>query len=326
LEPVFLAGSLISKVSLHNPDYLKEKDIRVGDRVVIHKAGDVIPEVVRSLTEKRQGNEEPFAFPDHCPVCGEPVVRLEEEVALRCVNESCPGRIRENIKHFVSKNAMDIEGLGPAITATLLKKGLIKDVGDIYRLKAEELIPLEKMGEKSAANLLKAIEKSKEVGFARLLYGLGIRHVGAVTAANIAAYFVSMDALLDAVAKDDHSALAELDEVGEIIADSLMRFFKVEKNLELMEKLKAYGLKMTAEKPVEGHLNGETFLFTGTLPTLKRHEAEAMVKARGGRILSGVSKNLDHLVAGEKAGSKLDKANKLGIQILSEAEFLAYIK
>ncbi|HMM05775.1 MAG TPA: NAD-dependent DNA ligase LigA [Clostridiales bacterium] len=326
LEPVFLAGSLISKVSLHNPDYLKEKDIRVGDRVVIHKAGDVIPEVVRSLTEKRRGNEEPFVFPGHCPVCGEPVVRLEEEVALRCVNESCPGRIRENIRHFVSKNAMDIEGLGPAITATLLNKGLIKDVGDIYQLKAEELIPLEKMGEKSAANLLKAIEKSKDVGFARLLYGLGIRHVGAVTAANIAAHFVSMDALLEAVAKDDSAALAELEEVGEIIADSLMRFFKVEKNLELIAKLKACGLKMTAEKPVEGHLNGETFLFTGTLPTLKRHEAEAMVKAKGGRISSGVSKNLDHLVAGEKAGSKLDKANKLGIQILSEAEFLAYIE
>lgn len=326
LEPVFLAGSLISKVSLHNPDYLTEKDIRSGDQVVIHKAGDVIPEVVRSLPEKRRGNEEAFVFPDHCPVCGEAVVRLEEEVALRCVNESCPGRIRENIRHFVSKNAMNIEGLGPAITATLLKKGLIQDVGDIYLLKAEELIPLAKMGEKSAAKLLTAIEKSKEVGFARLLYGLGIRHIGAVTAANIAAHFVSMDNLLETVAKGDSGALAELEEVGAIIADSLLRFFQVEKNLELIAKLKACGLKMTAEKPGEVQLQGETFLFTGTLPTLKRHEAEAMVKAKGGRILSGVSKNLNHLVAGEKAGSKLDKANKLGIEILSEAEFLAYIE
>lgn len=326
LEPVFLAGSLISKVSLHNPDYLKEKDIRVGDRVIIHKAGDVIPEVVRSLPEKRQGTEEPFDFPTQCPVCGEPVVRLEAEVALRCVNESCPGRLKENIKHFVSKNAMDIDGLGPAITGALLEKGLIKDVGDIYRLRAEELIPLDKMGEKSAANLLNAIEKSKNAGFARLLYGLGIRHVGAVTAANIAAYFTSMDNLLAAVAKDDHALLAELDEVGEIIADSIIRFFKVDRNRELIQKLKDYDLKMTAEKIAEGHLNGETFLFTGTLPTLKRHEAETMVKERGGRILSGVSNNLDHLVVGEKAGSKLDKANKLGIQILTEAEFLEYIK
>lgn len=326
LEPVFLAGSLISKVSLHNPDYLKDKDIRVGDLVIIHKAGDVIPEVVRSLPEKRSDDVVPFDFPDHCPVCGEPVVRLEEEVALRCVNESCPGRIKENIRHFVSKNAMDIEGLGPAITATLLAKGLIKDVGDIYQLKKEDLVPLEKMGEKSADNLLKAIEKSKEAGFSRLLYGLGIRHVGAVTAANIAAYFISMGALLEAVNKDDSTVLAELDEVGEIIADSIISFFRVEKNLELIEKLEKSGLKMTAEKPKEGHLNGETFLFTGTLPTLKRHEAEAMVKDLGGRILSGVSKNLDHLVVGEKAGSKLDKANKLGIHILTEAEFLEYIK
>jgi DNA ligase (NAD+) len=326
LEPVFLAGSLISKVSLHNPDYLKEKDIRVGDRVIIHKAGDVIPEVVRSLPEERSPEAEPFDFPNRCPVCGEPVVQLEEEVALRCVNESCPGRIKENIKHFVSKNAMDIDGLGPAITGTLLEKGLIKDVGDIYQLKKDDLIPLEKMGEKSSDNLIKAIEKSKEAGFSRLLYGLGIRHVGAVTAANIAAYFTSMDALLEAVKEDDNKVLAELDEVGEIIADSIIRFFRVEKNLSLIEKLKSSGLKMTAEKPKEGHLNGETFLFTGTLPTLKRHEAEEMVKDRGGRILSGVSKNLDYLVAGEKAGSKLDKAKKLGIHILTEAEFLEYIK
>ena len=326
LEPVLLAGSVISKVSLHNSDYLREKDLRIGDHVVIHKAGDVIPEVVCSLPQKRGADSEPFVFPDVCPICGEPVVRLEEEVALRCVNESCPGRLKENIKHFVSKNAMDIEGLGPAITETLLQKGLIRDVSDIYKLKKEDLVPLEKMGEKSAENLLNAIEKSKKAGLSRLLFGLGIRHVGAVTAANIADHFQSMDALLDTVAHKEAAALADLEEVGEKIADSVRRFFRVEGNLELIEKLKDCGVDMTAEAPAEGKLNGETFLFTGTLPTLKRHEAEAMVKERGGRVLSGVSRNLNHLVAGEKAGSKLDKATKLGIHIMTEEEFLAYIK
>ena len=326
LEPVLLAGSVISKVSLHNSDYLREKDLRIGDHVVIHKAGDVIPEVVCSLPQKRGADSEPFVFPDVCPICGEPVVRLEEEVALRCVNESCPGRLKENIKHFVSKNAMDIEGLGPAITETLLQKGLIRDVSDIYKLKKEDLVPLEKMGEKSAENLLNAVEKSKKAGLSRLLFGLGIRHVGAVTAANIAGHFQSMDALLDTVAHKDVAALADLEEVGEKIADSIRRFFRVEENLELIEKLKDCGVDMTAEAPAEGKLNGETFLFTGTLPTLKRHEAEAMVKERGGRVLSGVSRNLNHLVAGEKAGSKLDKATKLGIHIMTEEEFLAYIK
>ncbi|MGN1011862.1 MAG: NAD-dependent DNA ligase LigA, partial [Clostridia bacterium] len=326
LEPVLLAGSVISKVSLHNSDYLEEKDLRIGDHVMIHKAGDVIPEVVCSLPEKREADSEPFVFPENCPVCGQSVVRLEEEVALRCVNESCPGRIKENIKHFVSKNAMDIEGLGPAITETLLQKGLIRDVSDIYKLKKEDLVPLEKMGEKSAKNLLNAIEKSKKAGLSRLLFGLGIRHVGAVTAANIGGHFQSMDALLNAVGREDISALADLEEVGEKIADSIRGFFRVEKNLELIEKLKDCGVDMTAEAPAEGKLNGETFLFTGTLPTLKRHEAETMVKERGGRVLSGVSRNLNHLVAGEKAGSKLDKATKLGIHIMTEEEFLAYIK
>lgn len=326
LEPVTVAGSVISKVSLHNSDYLKEKDLRVGDHVMIRKAGDVIPEVVCSLPEKRNDDSEPFLFPDHCPVCGETVVRLEEEVALRCINESCPGRIKESIKHFVSKNAMDIEGLGPAITETLLQKGFISDVSDIYQLKKEDIIPLDKMGEKSADNLLNAIEKSKTAGFARLLYGLGIRHVGAVTAANIAAHYGSMDALLKAVDEEEMTALAELEEVGEKIAYSVWTFFHGEKNRELIAKLKDRGLDMKAELPAEGKLKGETFLFTGTLPTLKRHEAETMVKDRGGRILSGVSKNLSHLVVGEKAGSKLKKGTELGIHIMTEEEFLEYIK
>lgn len=326
LEPVFLAGSLISRVSLHNGDYIREKDLRVGDRVLIHKAGDVIPEIVCSLPEKRSASSEPFVFPEVCPVCGETVVRLEEEVALRCINESCPGRLKENIKHFVSKNAMDIEGLGPSIAEALLKNGLIGDVSDIYKLKKEALTPLEKMGEKSADNLLDAVERSKNAGLARLLYGLGIRHVGAVTANHIANHFQTMDALLSVVDSEDASSLVDLDEVGEKIADSVIRYFRAGGNRELIDKLKECGVRMTADAPSEGKLNGETFLFTGTLPTLKRHEAEEMVKAQGGRILSGVSKNLHHLVIGEKAGSKLEKATKLGIPIMTEEEFLEYIK
>ncbi len=326
LTPVPLAGSVISKVSLHNEDYLKEKDIRIGDCVVIHKAGDVIPEVVRSLPEKRDKNSRPFVFPQKCPVCGGEVTQYQGEVAWRCVNESCPGRIKENIKHFVSKNAMDIEGLGPAIVETLLEKSLIRDVADIYNLSMEMLVPLEKMGEKSSKNLLDAIEKSKEAGLARLLFALGIRHVGAVTAANIAAHIGSMEQLLTIIDEnEDGEALAEIEEVGGKIADSLYRYFTNRKNRDLIEKLKAHGLKMDALTPTQGNLEGETFLFTGTLPTLKRADAEALVKTRGGRILSGVSKNLDYLVAGEKAGSKLEKATKLGIKILSEKDFLEYI-
>lgn len=326
LTPVPLAGSVISKVSLHNEDYLKEKDIRIGDCVVIHKAGDVIPEVVRSLPEKRDKNSRPFVFPQKCPVCGGEVTQYQGEVAWRCVNESCPGRIKENIKHFVSKNAMDIEGLGPAIVETLLEKSLIRDVADIYNLSMEMLVPLEKMGEKSSKNLLDAIEKSKEAGLARLLFALGIRHVGAVTAANIAAHIGSMEQLLTIIDEnEDGEALAEIEEVGGKIADSLYRYFTNRQNRDLIEKLKAHGLKMDALTPTQGNLEGETFLFTGTLPTLKRADAEALVKTRGGRILSGVSKNLDYLVAGEKAGSKLEKATKLGIKILSEKDFLEYI-
>ena len=326
LRPVTLAGSVINKVSLHNSDYVAEKDLRVGDRVVIHKAGDVIPEVVRSLPEKRRSDSVPFVFPSVCPVCGEKAVRLEGEAALRCVNESCPGRLRESVKHFVSKNAMDIEGLGPAITETLLAKGLIVDVGDLYDLKKEDLVVLDKMGEKSAENLLRSLEKSKSAGLARLLFGLGVRHVGAVTAAHIAAHFQSMDALLDCVDHEEPAVLAEVEDIGGVIADSVFRFFRLESNRALIAKLRERGVAMTAEAPKEGKLNGETFLFTGTLPTLRRHEAETMVKDAGGRILSGVSKNLNHLVAGEKAGSKLEKATKLGIHVMTEAEFLDYIR
>ncbi len=326
LEPVFLAGSLLSKVSLHNADYLVEKDIRPGDRVIIHKAGDVIPEIVRSLAEKRQGELAPYEFPRHCPVCGSEAVRYEGEVALRCPNESCPGRIRENIRHFASRGAMDIEGLGPAIVNSLIDAGKIKNVADLYTLEEADIASLPKMGAKSAQNLLSSLEKSKSVGFANVLYALGIRHVGKATARNIADHFGSMAKLLDFVDQAaDGSEFAAIEEVGAKIGDSLFQFFHCQENRELVEKLLALGIQME-EIEKEGTLAGETFLFTGTLATMGRQEAADLVSARGGKVLSGVSKNLHYLVAGEKAGSKLAKAEKLGIPILTEAEFLDMLK
>lgn len=326
LEPVLLAGSQISKVSLHNEDYLREKDIRVGDRVVIHKAGDVIPEVVRSLPEARRGDSEPFVFPHHCPVCNDEAVRLENEVAWRCINESCPGRLRENIKHFVAKNAMDIAGLGPAIVDQLLDRGLIHDVADLYDLRKEDIAALDKMGEKSAQNLLDALNKSKSAGLARVLSALGIRHVGSVTAATLAAHFTSLDDLLSVLAREDGvTTLAEIEDVGEKIADSLCRYFSSPENRKLVAKLADVGIDMTGAPPPAGVLSGQTFLFTGSLRQLTRSEAEELVKNYGGRVLSSVSKNLNYLVAGEKAGSKLAKAQKLGIDVLSEDELMAML-
>ncbi len=330
LEPVTVAGSVVSKVSLHNEAYLQEKDIRIGDTVVIHKAGDVIPEVVRIKPEKRPPEAKPFIYPSNCPVCGGQAVQLDGEAAIRCINESCPGRIKENIKHFVSKNAMDIDGLGPSIVTTLLDQGFIRNVVDIYDLDQhrQDLIALEKMGDKSVDNLLAAIEKSKGAGLARLLFALGIRHVGSVTAATLARHFGSLDNLLAAIdAKPESDWLAEIEDIGAIIAQSIYLYFTNPENRRVIEGLASHGLDMTApQTSSQGGLSGITFLFTGTLPTLKRQEAEALVKERGGKILSGVSKNLQFLVVGDNPGTKLNKAQKLNVPIMSEAEFLDYIK
>lgn len=326
LEPVFLAGSLISRVSLHNEDYLLEKDIRPGDRVMIHKAGDVIPEIVRSLPEKRRQELPPFEFPRHCPVCNSEAVRYEGEVAYRCPNENCPGRIRENIRHFASRGAMNIEGLGPAIVNGLVDAGKITNVADLYTLREEDIASLEKMGEKSAQNLLASLEKSKGAGFANLLYALGIRHVGKATAQNIAGHFGSMTKLLAFLDDcEDGSGLAAVEEVGQKIADSIFQFFRCKENRLLVERLMVLGVEME-ERDKTGKLAGKSFLFTGVLPGMGRQEAADLVLAHGGKVLSGVSKNLDYLVAGEKAGSKLAKAENLGIPVLTEAEFLEMLK
>lgn len=329
LEPVTVAGSVISKVSLHNEDYLKEKDIRIGDTVVIHKAGDVIPEVVRVVEEKRPSTAQPFTYPTVCPICGDNTVKYQDEVAIRCINESCPGRLKENIKHFVSKNAMDIDGLGPAIVTTLLNKGFIKDVVDIYNLKEhrDDLTALEKLGEKSVDNLLKAIEESKKSGLARVLFALGIRHVGSVTAGILSQHFGSMENMLAAIDKNPESQwLADIDEIGSIIAASIYLYMTNGENRRVIAGLMAEGVDMSAHTTVTGSkLAGETFLFTGTLSTMKRQEAEALVKAEGGKILSGVSKKLKYLVVGENPGSKLEKAEKLKVTVMKETEFLDYI-
>ncbi|MDO4541275.1 MAG: NAD-dependent DNA ligase LigA [Bacillota bacterium] len=330
LVPVTVAGSVVSKVSLHNEDYLKEKDIRVGDTVVIHKAGDVIPEVVSVVTEKRPEDSKPFVYPDTCPVCGGKAVQYEGEVAVRCINESCPGRLKENIKHFVSKGAMDIEGLGPAIVTTLMEKGFIHNVVDIYNLHShkEELTQLEKMGAKSVENLLAAIEKSKVAGLSRVLFALGIRHVGSVTADTIAEHFGSMDKLLEAIDANESSQwLGEIEDIGTVIAESLYLYLNDPENRNVIKGLSLQGVSMEAVKIQSGNkLEGQTFLFTGTLQSLKRQEAEAMVKAEGGKILGSVSKNLQYLVVGENPGSKLTKAQKLNVTVMTEAEFLEYIK
>ncbi len=330
LEPVTVAGSVISKVSLHNEDYLREKDIRIGDTVIIHKAGDVIPEVVRVEKDLRPAEAVSFVYPTHCPVCGDEAVKIPGEVAIRCINESCPGRLKENIKHFVSKNAMDIEGLGPSLITLLLGKGLISNVVDIYdlHLHRDELIVLDNLGEKSVDNLLTAIEKSKSPGLARVLFALGIRHVGSVTAETLSQHFASMTDLLGAIDQEEDSGwLAQIDDIGEIIAESLYYYLRSQENRRVIQGLLDRGIDMSGSVPVsEGKVLGETFLFTGTLSTMKRQEAEAMVKAEGGKILSGVSKNLDHLVVGESPGSKLAKAQKLNVDIMTEAQFFDYIK
>ena len=319
LEPVKLAGTVVKRASLHNEDILREKDVRIGDYAIIQKAGDVIPEVVEVVKSKRTGNEVPFVMPEACPACGSEVSRLPGEVALRCFNPACPAQVLERIIHFTSRGAMDIEGMGPTAVQQFLEAGLISDVADIYSLpeKKEALLGLERKAQKSVENLLGAIEKSKTQPLWRLLYGLGIRFVGDRTARLLAANFGSLDSLRDA-SREELEAVAE---VGPKIAESVTEFFSLDTTKELVEKLRLAGLNVTEEqqdvsvKP----LNGKTFVLTGTLPTFSRDEAAALIEEAGGRVTGSVSKNTDYLVAGEKAGSKLDKALKLEIPVLDEA-------
>lgn len=327
LQPVRVAGTIVQRASLHNEDYIREKDIRLGDYVIIKKAGDIIPEVVRSLPERRTGKEEPFDMPTHCPACASELVRLDDEVALRCVNPQCPAQIREGLIHFVSRQAMNIDGLGEKVIAQLFEHGLVRSVADLYTLTKDELVALERMGEKSATNLLRAIEASKQNSLERLLFGLGIRHVGAKAAKTLAEHFETMERLQQATKEE----LTAIHEIGEKMADSIVTYFSKEEVKQLLERLRAYGVNMTykgAKQTVDisSTFAGKTFVLTGTLQSMSRSEAKEAIEALGGKVTGSVSKKTDVVVVGEDAGSKLEKARQLGITIWDEARFLQEIQ
>ena len=318
LEPVNVGGVTISRATLHNEDYIREKGVLVGDVVVIERAGDVIPQVVRPVPEERDGNEYSFEMPTHCPICGEPVFRPEGEAVTRCVNARCPALALEHIIHWSSKSAMDIDGLGEKVATRLFDLGLIRDVADVYSLKAEELVPLDGFAEKSAENLVNAIEKSKEQPFSRVLYALGIRHVGAVTAQLIAGRFGGED-LMRGVSIEQ---LAGIKGVGKVVATAVVEYFSLDDNRDLVRRLMDAGLDFEKEEsgPAEGPLVGKRVVITGTL-SRPRGEYVEIVEAAGGTFTSSVSKNTDYVLAGEEAGSKLDRARELGVPVLDEAGF-----
>ena len=326
LEPVRLAGTTVSRATLHNEDYITEKDIRIGDTVLVQKAGDIIPQVVEVKKEERTGDEIEFKLPDKCPVCSEPTVRLEGEAAVKCINISCPAQIRRGIIHFVSRDAMNIDGLGESIITLLLEKELIKDVADLYYIKKEDVVGLERMGEKSATNLINSIEKSKSNELYRLINGLGIKYIGVKGAKVLAKSFNNIDEIINA----DINRLINLEEFGEIMANSVVQFFREERNLNVIEKLKQAGVNTEnitdEDDSIEKIFEGMKIVLTGTLPTLKRNDAKEMIESRGGKATSSVSKSTTFVLAGEEAGSKLTKANELGIKVIDEEKFLELIK
>ncbi|MEL7565607.1 MAG: NAD-dependent DNA ligase LigA [Dehalobacterium sp.] len=322
LEPVRLAGSTVSRATLHNEDNIKDKDIKIGDTVLVHKAGDIIPEVISVIKERRTGRERPFVMPERCPECGSQVVRLSEEAAFRCTGGACPAQLRESLIHFVSRDAMDIDGLGPAVVSQLLEAGLVQDVADLYYLTKDQLVKLDRLGEKSAQNLLNAIEKSKNNSLGQLIFALGIRFVGARTGKLLAEHLGSLDELQ--VASEEH--LINIPEIGQKMAESITAYFNQEQNIRIIEKLKAAGVNMLAkETSRKGGLTGKTFVITGTLPTLSRKEAQNLIEENGGKVSGSVSKKTDYVVVGEDPGSKYDKALSLNITILTEEELIGLL-
>ena len=323
LEPVRIAGSTVSRATLHNIDNIRAKDIRIGDTVVIQKAGDIIPEVVEVVLSKRSGAETEFSMPSSCPVCGGELRREEGEAATRCTNSNCPAQQLRAIIHYVSKPAMDIDGLGAAVVEQLLDEGLIHDFADLYTLKFEDIVNLERFGNKSAKNLIDAIDKSREMGLDRVLFGLGIRMIGSRAAQILADRFGNIDALMSATVE----ALSDIPEIGEKMAVSLTEYFAQGKSADIINRLKDANVDLTYEAKRESNiLEGKTLVLTGTLPTLKRSEAKALIESHGGKVSGSVSKKTDYVVAGEEAGSKLDKANDLGITVLTEEDLLTMLK
>jgi len=319
LTPVRLAGSTVSKATLHNEDYIKERDIRIGDTVVVQKAGDVIPEVVNVIKDKRTGEETVFEMPHRCPECGAEAIRVPGEAAYRCTGVSCPAQIRRSIIHFASRDAMDIRGLGPAIVSLLLSEKLIKDAADIYKLTREDLVPLERMGEKSAANLLSSIENSKSQPVSRLIYALGIPFIGSKAASLLADAFGSIENL----EKATYEELTGVPEIGDKMAESIVTFFKQDQTKDLLSRLKTAGVSMEAENKEQGPtpLAGLTFVLTGTLERYTRPQATEIIEKLGGKVTGSVSKKTSYVVVGKDAGSKYDKAVELGVKILNEQEF-----
>ena len=324
LEPVFLAGSTISRATLHNEDEIKRKDIREGDTVLIEKGGDVIPKVVKVILEKRPKDSKPFKMPDKCPVCGSPLVRTEGEAAVRCENVACPAQVHKRIEHFASRTAMDIEGLGEALVHQLIENKLVSDYGDIYFLKKKDLVVLERMGEKSAQNLLDAIEKSKKRPLDRVIFALGIRYVGSGAAVLLADQFGSIDRLM----KTPLSYLEAIEGIGPKIAESIVQFFQNKKNLEVLEKLRKAGVRMEEqrEKHKGGIFAGKTFVLTGALSRFTREGATKLIESEGGKVSSSVSRNTDFVLVGENPGSKYRKALDLDIKIIDEDTFVAMIE
>lgn len=321
LEPVHLAGTVVKRATLHNMDFIKEKDIREGDYVKIYKAGEIIPEIDRVLKEKRNGSEKPFEIPEVCPVCGSPVGRPAGEVAYRCTNPNCGGIVREKLVHFASRDAMNIEGMGPSVVDSLLAYRLVSDPGDFYRLTQDELEQIERMGEKRAGNLIAAIEKSKESGLAKLLFGLGIRFLGAKGAELVAGKYHTMEELENAGTDDIQS----IDGIGKATAESLYSYLHDMENMKVLDKLKSAGVMMEAavEEETGSAFEGEMVVLTGKLSSMGRREAGDLIKSQGGSVQSSITNHTTLVVAGEDAGSKLDKAREKGIPVLSEEEFLA---
>jgi DNA ligase (NAD+) len=325
LEPVRVAGTTVQRASLHNEDLIREKDIKIGDHVVIKKAGDIIPEVVNVLEDKRTGDEQEFHMPTHCPECESELVRLEGEVALRCINPKCPAQIREGLIHFVSRNAMNIDGLGEKVISQLFREKLIEDVADLYRLEREQLLQLERMGEKSADNLLDAIQASKANSLEKLLFGLGIRHVGAKAAKTLAQEFGSMDKLMN-LGKEE---LTNVNEIGDKMADAIVAYFENDEVKELIQELKDAGVNLEYKGPkpvaaseVDSYFAGKTIVLTGKIERLSRNEAKEKIELLGGKVTGSVSKKTDLVIAGEEAGSKLTKANELNIEVWDEDKLM----
>lgn len=323
LSPVRIAGSTVSRATLHNEDYIREKDIRIGDTVVIQKAGDIIPEVVEVIKEKRRGTEKKFEMPHRCPVCGSETVRLSGEAAYRCTGVSCPAQVARGIIHFASRDALDIKGMGPAVVSLLLSKGLIKDAADLYLLKKEEIMNLERMGEKSADNLIAAIEESKKRPLSRLIYALGIPFIGTKAASILAGAFGSMEKLQAAKYED----LIKIPEIGEKMAESILTFFAQSQTKDLIARLRIAGVNMTDETTNRGALPMENMIFvlTGTLEKYSRKQAEELIQGMGGRVTSSVSKKTDYVIVGKDPGSKYDKAINLGIKVLDEQQFEQFL-